>query len=182
MERRVISLTFKNYQVLNVVITLLSIDVVNYFFFGKVSSKIPFANKSMLSNHSTLFTKRMRGDIFKNISPFVFCNSIVVKVIVFSRTMRTFFAFVPRNIYFFIHGRITLVETFTRTTFLFFVISRKFFATLQTYFYHSYLQIKKAAFGVLEKTRLNVFHLLTALNLHKKIVLPLTNNSIAFNF
>ena len=170
------SIIRKQHKVFRSVIILNSVNMMHNFFRSKIASYTCFHNKTVSTN---IFTScvRMVRTINKHISFFIFFLAAFPITISCAIILRKFFTCIMGFVSFFETARVRLhysfgifiprcmtcivfSKTMTRTILSICVFwIDKFFATIQTF--HTYLQLKRAAFGGLSKT-VKFSHLLTA--------------------
>ena len=185
---------FKQLQVFNSIILFIfnrAYGIFNSFMVNnlrgqKVASEFLLHNKTSSSNITSFLSKRMIRPIKKNISTVNFFTAFPMPFIslcyntqLFSCCFRWLISFLKlfaRFISFF--KPTSLIYSFLKRTILFHLF-KMLFASFIDSFWHINLQLKKPAFDVLIRMRLNILHLLTGLNLHKNTATLLDDISIS---
>jgi len=157
----------KKFKIFNSIIIFNTVNMVDNFFFFKITTNMFFHDNSMLPNISARITKRMRRFFNKNVSIFIFCPSA------FPLGMFFKFSRFPHFLLCFFRKFMTLLKfSFRRAM-------KSFFESTQFVSHNILLKIKRVAFRLLTKEQLSSFTLLATHFGHKKTVLSLAKIMIA---
>ncbi len=149
--------------------------MMNPFFWLKVSTKHFLHHKAMFVYIAITFSERMRRHLNKNIPIPVFDFSTLPMGIFATLGIGLTFSYFLFCFLGIFKTQMPLVLFIS-----FFYLFEMLFCSFINAYWHNILQIKRAAFGVLERTRY-VLHLRLPLIRHKKFVASLTATSIAYS-
>ena len=171
---------------------LITVNMMNYFYRIKISSKMSFHYKSVFSNMTISITKWVGRHKNPYISSLVNRSTFIIRMLLTAfkfclyGIMSSFFAYSMCIYFSFLAYEITLGRTVSILTSLATTKMRhKNFTTIFTYHFisisdlasHIYLSIKKALFGGLQET-VKFLHLLRANVIDTKNLFPVSSYSI----